>query len=143
MTISSKNKSFSGLFIFKIQGQEFCLDLKEIINVLKLSECEIHLNEFKSELEYAGSKYKVISFDEIYKLKYKSSYDARILLIKAKKKLVGFFVDEIVEIMAIDENSSKISQLNSNDNPYIKLIVKYENRKMIVPDFEQIFSCVL
>jgi len=137
-----KNKSFSGLFIFKIQKQEFCLDLKEIINVLKFTECKIQLNGVDSDLEYAGDKYKVISFDKIYKLNYKKSSKARILLIKIKKKLVGFFVDEIIEIMAIDENSSRISRLNHNKNPYVQLIIKYGQREMIVPNLERIISSI-
>jgi hypothetical protein len=142
MVTSPKSKFFSGLFIFKIQGQEFCLDLKEIINVLKLAECEIHLNGSDSEVEYAEDKYKIISFDKIYKLHYKESFAARVILIKIKKKLIGFFVDEIIEIMAIDQNSSKILRLDSKNDPYVKFFIKYAEREMIVPDFEQILKNV-
>ncbi|MDR3627000.1 MAG: chemotaxis protein CheW [Ignavibacteriaceae bacterium] len=139
MAALQKKKTFSGLFIFKIQGQEFCLNLKEIINVLNVPECEIQYKETNTGLEYAGSKYTIISFDKVYKLNYKQSPTARIILTNIKRKPVGFFVDEIIEFMAIDENSTKISRLNSDDNPYVKLIIKIGNREMIMPDFEQIF----
>jgi chemotaxis signal transduction protein len=137
-----KNKSFSGLFIFKIQNQEFCLNLKEIINVMKLPECEIRTVGSGSELEYAGEKYKIISFDKIFKLLHKNSPKARVVLVKIKKNLLGFHADEIVEIMALNENSQKFSRVNHNKNPYIKLVVKYGEREMIVPQLEQALSFV-
>ena len=137
-----KNKSFSGLFIFKIQDQEFCLNLKEIINVLKLPECIIRTDGSGSELEYAGEKYKMISFDKIYKLSHKNSPKARVVLVKIKKNLLGFHADEIIEIMAINENSPKLSRFDHNKNPYIKLVIKYGEREMIVPYLEQVLSFV-
>ncbi len=137
-----KNKSFSGLFIFKIQNQEFCLNLKEIINVLKLPECEIRTDGSGSILEYAGEKYKIISFDKIFKLSHKDSPKTRVILIKIKKNLMGFHADEIVEIMALDENSPKLSRINHTKNPYIKLVIKYGEREMIVPQLEQALSFV-
>jgi chemotaxis signal transduction protein len=137
---SIKNKPFSGLFIFRIQDQEFCLDLKEIINVIKLNESVISQNGPVTELEYAGEKYKIISFDKIYKLNYKTSAKTRVILVKIKKKLLGFHADEIVEIMAINENSPAISRSNHNKDPFIKLIIKYGEREMIVPQMEKVLS---
>jgi chemotaxis signal transduction protein len=142
MATLPKKKTFTGLFIFKIQGQEFCLNLKEIINVLKVPECENQFYGPDTGLEYAGNKYRIISFDKIYKLNYKQSPTARIILTNIRRKPVGFFVDEIIEFLAIDENSKIISRLNSDDNPYVKLIIKFGDREMIMPDFEQIIMAV-
>jgi hypothetical protein len=142
MVTSTKCKSFSGLFIFKIQGKEFCMDLREILTVLNPQECNIRLDVAESGLEYAGDSYKIIPFDVIYKLSCRKSPATRIILIKKKKTLVGFWVDEIIEIMAIDEKSSKISQLEHSNNPHIKLILRYGEREMIVPDLEKIITCI-
>ena len=116
--------------------------MKEIINVLKLPECIIRTDGSGSELEYAGEKYKMISFDKIYKLSHKNSLKARVVLIKIKKNLLGFHADEIIEIMAINENSLKLSRFDNNKNPYIKLVIKYGEREMIVPHLEQVLSFV-
>ena len=128
------------MFIFKIGGQEFCLDLKEIINVLKIPDCELRLNNPEPDLEYGGENYSIISFDKFFKLSYKVSPSARIILTAVKKKLVGFYVDEIIEFLALDEDSKKISRLRRDDNQYIKTIIKFGQREMIMPDFERIFS---
>ena len=138
MASTSKLKLFSGLFIFKIQSMEFCLDLKEIISVLKIAECKIHLKNSDPELEHGGSTYKIVSFDKIYNLSYKESLKTRIILIKIKNNQVGFFADEILEILAVDENSNKISRLSSANNPFIKWVIKYGGREIIMPDFEYI-----
>ena len=140
MPLSQKSKSFSGLFIFKIGGQEFCLDLKEIINVVKIPDGEINFNSSDAGLEYEGDKYKIISFDKLYKLNFKSSSSARIILTAIKKKLIGFFVDEIIEFLALDENSTKISRVRCDGNPFIKTIIKFDQRELIMPDFERIYS---
>lgn len=141
MGTANKIKSFSGLFIFKIQEKEFCLDIKEIINIIKVSECKIQLNDSYPELVYAGNKYKLISLDKIYNLKNQETSKTRVILIKSGKKLAGFFADEIIEIMAVDESSSKISYINSDCTSDMKLVIRNTRREMIMPDFEQIIPC--
>lgn len=68
----------------------------------------------------------------------------RLLLLEFNNVQFGFFVEEIKEIAILREVTfdPKYNQTNFN-NSYIKSMIKFEERSLLLPDFEKIINTIV
>ena len=132
----------SGLLIFKINNQEYCADMKNISAIINLSEFALlSKNNLTNEIEFAGLSFKMIDIHKM--LSYNAARIrncARIILFEFYSKKFGFLADKVSEIITTDRMfmDKSVDIIMNNDKEYIKSILIYENRRILLFDFERI-----
>ncbi len=131
-----------GLLIFEISNQEFCSDMRFVTAILNLKEAASNLSRMpKSEIQFNDDKYKLIN---IYKtLNYntvKQKNDTRIILFDIFQTRFGFLVDKVSEILTTEKIfiNKSLDMILSSRIKYIKGYLIFENRKILLLDFERI-----
>ena len=133
----------AAILVIRINEKEFCFDMDDIytiINPFRLNSNN-HLSNLKV-INYESMDIPIIDFASLFSMTNTTGIDNRILVLKKENQSLGFYVDQIVELITF--NSEKKENLNLSlevsDNPYLIGRVLFKNRLLIFPDTRLIFS---
>ena len=128
-------ENLSGLFVFTIDNSEFCVNMQEVIGIIRTDDGFNLPKEDDSCIKYRGEQYRIIPLNRIYNLNHKSSDRNRVLLLDIKHKLYGLLVDKIKEIIAVKNNGNKTMSFLPDNDPRLHGIVKYNGQEIRYPDY--------
>jgi len=135
-------EGIKGLLIYQIANMEFCSDVKNIAAILRMDEVEkLKKHNSLHQILYHQSIFKTIDLHKIYGLKpIKTTKNIRIILLELFGKRFCFMVDNVIEILTTDSMfiDNSLDLIPYSDKSFIKSILKYQNRKIYLPDFEKI-----
>lgn len=131
-----------GLLIFEINEQEYCSDMKYVTSILNLNEILSDSKKApKTEIHVHGGAYRFINIIKILNYEdIKPREEARIILFEMFQRKFGFIVNKVNEILTTEEifiNKSLDLVLGSKKK-FIKGYLIFENRKILLIDFESI-----
>ncbi len=145
---AAKVESLTGLVIFEINNDEYCLDINDISAIINPNELEesISLKPFESnkikidEFLIPIVDHKV--FGGIENANLKIDKDTRILILELTDKKVGFYVDKIKEIITIDVEfkTNALKFLPETSNSFLIGKLKYEGRQLSFPDVNRLIA---
>ncbi|HKI78844.1 MAG TPA: chemotaxis protein CheW [Ignavibacteriaceae bacterium] len=140
--INQSLKGIIGLLVFNFYNNEFCIDLQNVTEVKKVDAVQIHFNKRnEAVINLDTSKYKLI---QLYKLmgyvNLKTAKDNRVIFADIFNKKIAFFVESVTEVLTtrllfIDDT---LDMELLSDKKYLKGIIKYQGRKIYIPDYEKI-----
>ena len=131
-----------GLLIFEISSQQFCSDMRFITAILSLKEASSNSSKMiKSEIQFNGDNYKLINIYKILNFNaVKQKSETRIILFDIFQKKFGFIVDKVSEILTTEKIfvNKSLDMILSSAIKYVKGYLIFENRKILLLDFERI-----
>ncbi len=139
-------ETITGLVIFEIAIQEFCIDIKEvsaIINPNELDPSSINESTKGSQINIDNLNIPLIDFHQFFGFKKREKTKfTRILVIEPENKRAGFFVERIKEIITIDKEfkNESLKFTPTKDKMFLKGIFDYEGRKLFLPDLHKIIA---
>lgn len=131
-----------GLLVFEINNQEFCSDMRFVTAILSLKEAASNSSKtLKSKVKFNGDNYRLINIYKI--LNYnavKQKSDMRIILFDIFQNKFGFMVDKVSEILTTEKIfiNKSLDMILSSKIKFIKGYLIFENRKILLLDFERI-----
>jgi chemotaxis signal transduction protein len=136
--------NFKGILAFKLGEMEFCCDLQSIINILKTDEIrrgQQFVFKNSKTVIYDKTKFRLINLNRILHAAEAPFEElTRLILLEAYSKKIAFFVDQILEIYAVENILlDKSIELKPVVNiKYGKYCLVYHQKTMIWPDYEKI-----
>lgn len=134
--------AINGLLVFKFYDNEFCIDLESFTEVKNVDEVKISIKNSKEAIILLDEQeYKVIQLHNL--LGYPeliTSSNNRVIFIDMFNKKIAFIVEMINELLTTeflllgDMFTMELSPIKK----YIKGLIKYNKRKIFIPDFEKI-----
>ncbi len=135
-------EGIKGLLIYKIADMEFCSDVKNIVAILRPDEIVQMKNQNKlHQILFNQLIFKTIDLHKIFGMKpVKMNNNIRIILHEMYGKRFCFLVDSVIEILTTDRMfiDNSLDLIPYSDKNFIKSILKYQNRKIYLPDFEKV-----
>ena len=136
------SESLTGLVVFEISEMEFCTDIKNIsaiINPIEINQTSLFESK-NPKFQINDLIIPIVEFNRFFSVKHKSkSKDSRIVLVEIQDQVFGFFVDRVKEIFSMSKGfKSKLKFSIGNENEYIIGKLDYENRQLLIPDFNKI-----
>jgi len=135
-------QEFTGIIVFNISNQEFCINEKDLVTILNPQDQELKFNNLISNNEIRMGDIAVPFFDiHSYLRLHKPSHtdDTRILVVLIDEIKIGFFVEKVKEIITVDV---KIIGDTLEFIPFKGLHLKgkilYEGREIYLPDLKEI-----
>jgi len=141
MTISQENlKGLTGLLIFEIGKQEYCLDIQIVSDIILRKDVKIKINSFnQATINIGDLEYKVIPLHSLLGYhELNRNNDCRAILIDVFGKRIAFLVDEVIEIITTDKIFVETSlDLKLLDNKkYLNGLIKFQDREFFIPNLE-------
>ena len=134
----SINKELTSFLIFHINDRELCLDMNDLVKIMDLPESSLKNNK-DSVMEFGGLAFNILNLSKIFKLKKnKINCNSKMILLEVKERAICFIADKIVEILASNDRASETRTFIKSTDPYLKGIMQYEGRDILVPDFGKI-----
>jgi len=140
---SSFIDSINGIFVFKIAGLEFCIDIKYVysigtpqdINMITTSN-----NLGDENIKINGAVIPILNFHSMFGLKTPPEDDnTRYVLLDLMKRKIVFMVDNIKEIISINKKTREaLKYIPIEDKPYLNGKIIYEGQIILYPDLEKI-----
>ena len=127
--------NLSGLFVFTIDNSEFCINMQEVIGIIRTNDGVSVFNEADSCIRYRGEEYRIIPLSKIYNLIHKNSNKSRVLLLDIKHKLYSMLVDKINEVIAVKEKYNKTMSFETDNDPTLYGIIKHDGQEIRYPDY--------
>ena len=150
MEISQLFDIMPGIYIFRISGLEFCINVRDVYLVKRIEEPETRKDEFTNYNEYLtiyNINIPIIDISKYFKTDSEKSADNRMILIIKHQteddyldKTFGIIVDEVTEIISIDRNEDNYRPRfePAVDNPYLSGSVFLGRREILLPNFSKI-----
>lgn len=136
--------NMTGLIIFEVANQEFCLDINDLSAIINPSELKekIPLNsEAEINVNLNRQNIPVFSSKQLFGFKQKESHleDTRILLVEPNNKVFGILVEKVKEIITLSrelKNKLKFIPLKGRTN--LIGVLRYEDRSIYLPDIKKL-----
>ena len=140
--------NLTGLVIFEINNNEYCIDINDVSAIINPNELEEGINLNPVETKKIQVDELLIPIVDLYKfggmgqVGLNLNKDTRILIIEIIDKKIGFFVDRIKEIITIDVEfrTNALKFLPEKENSYLIGKLKYEGRQLRFPDLNKIIT---
>ena len=135
-------QNIKGLVTFEIAGQVFCADIQEITGIINPAELdqEENINSSHPYIELGSVKIPLIDINKTFGfVSTDRTENARILIVEAKKELIGFFVEKVDHVYSIDnEMQEKMEFTECKRILYLSGILKYQKMNMFLLDLQSI-----
>lgn len=154
MEISQLFDVMPGIYIFRISGLEFCVNVRDVYIVKRLADLDIRkyiLSNSGEFLNLYNSNIPLIDISKYFDILDKEWSDSRMIIIikhQGEKdyvdKTYGIMADEVTEIISIDKKNGIIRPkfVPSEGNPFLSGSVLLGDREILLPDFSKIASTV-
>lgn len=136
------------IVVFKLMGHEFGMDITKVLEILNYEEVRPVPNVphyVEGIINVRGTVYPIFNLRKRLNMKpTENTSEAKFVLLHLEDVRVGFLVDSISEILAVDEERvEKAPQMldkNRNSNKTIDYIIKEEDRMVIVLNVDSLIS---
>ncbi|MFH1624664.1 MAG: chemotaxis protein CheW [Pseudomonadota bacterium] len=134
------------LVTFNIGGEEFGVDIlkvQEINRMLQITRVPRSPDFVEGVINLRGKVVPVIDLRKRFNLeKKKADKQTRIIVVEVEKKIVGFIVDAVSEVLRIPSSTveSPPPILAGIDSEYITGVGKLEDRLLILLDLNKLFT---
>lgn len=133
------------ILVANIGGRKFCFDIQDIYTTIVSDQVAIkYFPNNSCTIEFNGATIPLVELGSLFNLiEDKCGIDSRIIIIEINNKKLGFFVDNIVEIINIDgRNKFKLELIEDNDfYSFSHGILIYED-EYIFPNFFKIIEII-
>jgi chemotaxis signal transduction protein len=134
----------TGLVIFEVANQEFCVDIKDLSAILNPSELKqkIPVNaEEDIKVDIREQSIPILSFKKMFGFKQKETHleDLRILIVELNNKIFGLLVEKVKEVFTMTrelKKNMKFIPLKGKAN--LLGVLRYEGRSIYVPDINKL-----
>ena len=139
--------NFKGLLTFKINGEYFCSDMANIVEIINPSELnqEENINSDSPHINLGVVKIAMIDLYKIFGLNSKQrTEDDRIIVVEINNQFLCFLVDKICNIYSLDKDI--INEIEFE--PFKRIIhltgiLKLKKKNLFLLDFNSIASSEL
>ena len=150
--VKTKAKAVKGemdllqLVTFNIGGEEFGVDIlkvQEINRMLQITRVPRSPDFVEGVINLRGKVVPVIDLRKRFNLEEKEAdKQTRIIVVEVEKKIVGFIVDAVSEVLRIPSGTveSPPSIVAGIDSEYITGVGKLEDRLLILLDLNKLFT---
>jgi chemotaxis signal transduction protein len=132
--------NMTGLVIFEVANQEFCVDIKDVSAIINPSELkeDIPLNaDHDLSVNINQIKIPVISFKKHFGFKQNehSRENLRLLLLEPENKTFGILAEKVKEIYTMSkELKKKLRFVPLKGRTNLLGVLRYEGRSIYLPD---------
>ncbi|MBK7104855.1 MAG: purine-binding chemotaxis protein CheW [Ignavibacteriae bacterium] len=144
-TLISEDTDLLQLVGFKLGDEEFCIDIINVNEIIKMQKVTSIPNAPSSVLGIVNIRGKIIAVvDTRLKLNLQSqeyNNDTRIIIVEFENKSIGFIVDEVTEVLRIPKNILKdVPDIVSTEvnTDYIRSIASIEDKIVILLDLKKL-----
>ena len=144
-TLISEDTDLLQLVGFKLGDEEFCIDIINVNEIIKMQKVTSIPNAPSSVLGIVNIRGKIIAVvDTRLKLNLHSreyNNDTRIIIVEFENKSIGFIVDEVTEVLRIPKNILKdVPDIVSTEvnTDYIRSIASIEDKIVILLDLKKL-----
>ena len=135
-------EGIKGLLIYKIDSDEYCADIRNVIAIVEADLVKQNIkNNISNHIEYNHHIFTMIDLHKIFKKNpIKHTKNIRIIMHEMYGKRYCFFVDKVLEILSIDNIffEKSLDILPCTRKNFIKYILRFQERDILIPDFEKI-----
>lgn len=142
----SENGKIIQLVVFHVRDEEFGVPIEEIQEIIKVNNITPIPDTpafIKGIINVRGDIVTTIDMKVRFDIRGKKTSNARhILITKQNDSLFGMMVDEVTEVLRINENEIKPppAMIAEIEKDYVKGIVVYEERLLIILDLSKVLS---
>ncbi len=137
-------ENMTGLVIFEVANQEFCVDIKDLSAILNPAglKQKIPVNaDEEIKVNIHEQDIPILSFKKIFGFKQKENHleDLRILIVELNNKIFGLMVEKVKEIFTVTrelKKNIKFIPLKGKDN--LLGVLRYEGRSIYLPDINKL-----
>jgi len=144
-TLISENTELLQLVGFKLGEEEFCIDIINVNEIIKMQKVTSIPNAPASVLGIVNIRGKINAVvDTRLKLNMLSkeyNSDTRIIIVEFENKSIGFIVDEVTEVLRIPKNILRdVPDIVSTEvnTDYIRSVASIENKIVILLDLKKL-----
>jgi len=144
--MTEKIASINKFLIFKIQNEEYGIDInriREIIGIQKITPLPNASGSLKGVINLRGTIVPVIDVRQEFNMKQKEyDYETSIIVTQINEKLVGLIVDSVSEVLDIPpEAIEKLPEIEQRkENSFITGIAKAGDNIKILIDAEKLYK---
>jgi len=144
--MTEKIASINKFLIFKIQNEEYGIDInriREIIGIQKITPLPNASGSLKGVINLRGTIVPVIDVRQEFNMKQKEyDYETSIIVTQINEKLVGLIVDSVSEVLDIPpEAIEKLPEIEQRkENSFITGIAKAGDNIKILIDVEKLYK---
>ncbi len=154
MEISQLFDVMPGIYIFRISGLEFCVNVRDVYIVKRLADLDTRKNILSDNGEFLNLynfNIPLIDISKYFDISEKEWSDSRMIIIIKHPgerdyldKTYGIMADEVTEIISIDRKNgiNKPKFVPAEGNPFLSGSVLLGDREILLPDFSKIASAV-
>ncbi len=134
------------LVSFNIGEEEFGVDIlrvQEINRMVEITRVPNSPEYVEGVINLRGKVIPIIQMRKRLNMEAKPlDKDTRIIVVEINKKVIGFIVDNVNEVLRIDKSVTEAppSMVSGIDSDFITSIAKLEDRLLILLDLEKILS---
>ncbi|MDP4175606.1 MAG: chemotaxis protein CheW [Bacteroidota bacterium] len=138
------------LVIFTISDQDFAADIQKVSLILKTNEVfkSQFLTPAKNTISKIGiTEIKIIDLHTILNLLPKKiNHNTRLLVVESDKKVCGFIVDKVKEIVSVDVKITEPAFQETVEGdlkkglPFNLPIIESDNQQLVLLDLEKLMS---
>lgn len=138
--------ALKGLVIFMMDNHELCANIAEVPAIIKPEELKKYFNLYTKDnqnIKQYGSSFPVINSGTFFRYGTgELTADSRMLLINCDNMIFALCAEKVLEIVTLNRKNggNSLEFTPSEDGPFIKGIVRYEDNAWLLPDFTKISS---
>ncbi|MBP7652175.1 chemotaxis protein CheW [Candidatus Dependentiae bacterium] len=141
-----KEENSKHVVTFNIGKEEYAIDIMLIIEIIKstkITPVPLSLDFVKGVVNLRGKVVPVVDLKKKFSIKYQENpKDIRFIVVEIEKKVIGFQVDKVKEVISIplnliDPTPSIVSGISQN---YIEGVARINDRLIILLNIEKLLS---
>lgn len=141
----AKTDQIIQLVIFHIRDEEFGVKIEDILEIIKVGHITSIPNTpkfIKGIINVRGDIVTTIDMKERFSIRGTESTPRHIVITRQNDCLFGLMVDEVTEVLRIEEREIKPAPplIAAIHKEYVKGVVIYENRLLILLDLSHVLS---
>lgn len=144
-SLSGTGEVLTGFILFKINKEEFAVDIKIVHAILKAG----HYNNLVSSLnhnttpviEYKNEDFHLLNIHHVLGFSFPNNItNARIILLNIENHKAAIMADNIKEFVTANNKAREFFEIiPASDKNYISGKINYEDRNILVPNLNKIF----
>ena len=144
-TVSVAKEALTGFILFKINIEEFAIDIKVVHTILKAGYYNnlVSLVRLKTNpvIEYKNEDFHLLNLHRLLGFNLPNDItDAHIILLNIQNHKTAILVDNIIEFVTANSKEREFFEIGtSTDKKYISGNIQYENRNILIPNLNKIF----
>jgi len=131
---------------FNIGAEEYAIDIMSVIEIIKqtvITPVPLSMDFVKGVINLRGKVVPIVDLKKKFKITFtENKKDVRLIVVEIDKKVIGFQVDKVKEVVSIPENliDPTPSIVSGISQTYISGVARYIDRLIILLNIEKLLS---